>query len=287
MASIISEKNGKRRIEFVDSNGLRKRIRLGKASMKQASAIKVKVEDLISSRKGSGLISDETAQWLAVLSVEFHEKLASVGLVKCRSHTSATMKDLIAEFYKHLNVKAIARRNYEPTTNMMLAYFGENTPIRDIEPLQAQQWRAQMKADGSAEATLSKRVKLARQIFRQGARWKMLSDNPFADVKAGSQINKSRQRFINLEDAAKVLEACPDSQWRLIFALSRLDRQYRARRRKSLFAGDRCPCHQGRSGGGKCAGKRGAKSGAVQSGMGWKRAESGYPKNAESPGFTE
>ena len=79
-----------------------------------------------------------------------------------------------------------------------------------------------------AEATISKRVKTARQIFRQGVRWKMLAENPFADVKAGSQTNKARMHFVNRDDAQRVLDACPDVQWKLLFALSR-------------YGGLRCP----------------------------------------------
>jgi integrase len=59
-------------------------------------------------------------------------------------------------------------------------------------------------------------------------RWKMLTENPFADLKAGSQTNKARMYFVGREEAEKVLEACPDVQWKLLFALSR-------------FGGLRCP----------------------------------------------
>ena len=50
----------------------------------------------------------------------------------------------------------------------------------------------------------------------------------FADVKAPSQVNEARKYFVPLEDSQKVLDACPDAEWRLIFALSR-------------FGGLRCP----------------------------------------------
>ena len=59
-------------------------------------------------------------------------------------------------------------------------------------------------------------------------RQKLLSENPFADVRGGSQENKSREFFITFEMAEKVLDACPDHEWRLIFALSR-------------YGGLRCP----------------------------------------------
>jgi hypothetical protein len=47
MATIGSDPNGFKRILFVAPDGKRKTIRLGKATMKQATAFKVKVEALI------------------------------------------------------------------------------------------------------------------------------------------------------------------------------------------------------------------------------------------------
>jgi len=46
MATIGNDPNGHKRILFVASDGKRKTIRLGKATMKQATAFKVKVEAL-------------------------------------------------------------------------------------------------------------------------------------------------------------------------------------------------------------------------------------------------
>lgn len=110
----------------------------------------------------------------------------------------------------------------------MLDHFGADLLIGRIHPLQADAWRAKLKDEGLVEATISKRVKLARQIFGRAVKWKLLDANPFSDVKAGSQTNKSRQRFIVKGDVERVLEACPDAEWRLIVALGR-------------FGGLRCP----------------------------------------------
>ncbi|MBS0195441.1 MAG: site-specific integrase [Planctomycetes bacterium] len=85
-----------------------------------------------------------------------------------------------------------------------------------------------MREQGLADATVSKRVKTARQMFGQGIKWKMLAENPLAGVKGGCQTNRARMYFVTRADAEKVLAACPDAQWRLLFGLSR-------------FAGLRCP----------------------------------------------
>ena len=62
----------------------------------------------------------------------------------------------------------------------------------------------------------------------KAVRWQMIVENPLADVKAGSQTNRERMYFIPCDVAQKVFDACPDAQWRLLFALSR-------------YGGLRCP----------------------------------------------
>jgi integrase len=47
-------------------------------------------------------------------------------------------------------------------------------------------------------------------------------------VKPPSQTNEARKHFVSWETAQRVLDACPDAEWRLIVALCR-------------YAGIRCP----------------------------------------------
>ena len=56
----------------------------------------------------------------------------------------------------------------------------------------------------------------------------MITRNPFTDLKSSDQANPSRFRFVTPDEASQVIKACPDAQWRLLFALSR-------------YAGLRCP----------------------------------------------
>ena len=53
------------------------------------------------------------------------------------------------------------------------------------------------------------------------------ADGP-AEMRGGSETNPERQHFVSRDVAAKVLDECPDADWRLIFTLAR-------------FAGLRCP----------------------------------------------
>lgn len=69
----------------------------------------------------------------------------------------------------------------------------------------------------------------AKQFLRAAKRRRMIEENPFGDMKGISvQRNKERFYFVTRDEAHKVLMACPDAQWKLIFALCR-------------FGGLRCP----------------------------------------------
>ena len=227
MASIGKDPNGFKRVLFL-SGGKRKTIRLGKASMKQAEAFKVKVEALVTAGI-TGSMDDETARWVAGRDGTIRTRLEAVGLIeKVERKGSTLLGTLMKAFFLSLQVKPGTSITYNQTRQSMEAYFGVDSTLDTLTPLNAEQWRQSMKSAGLADATVSKRVKTARQMLRQAADWGMIEKNPFDKVKAGGQTNKARQFFITEADAQKVLAACPSLQWRLLFALSR-------------YGGLRCP----------------------------------------------
>lgn len=64
MASIGKDKGGRKRVLFVAEDGSRKTVRLGKCSLRQAEAFKVRLEALVAGRF-NGLDAD-TAKWLRI-----------------------------------------------------------------------------------------------------------------------------------------------------------------------------------------------------------------------------
>ena len=71
-------------------------------------------------------------------------------------------------------------------------------------------------------------MKRAKQFFRTAVRSKLIPSNPFDDVKPPSMVNESRKQFIYRVTIDRVIQACPDTEWRLIVAQSR-------------YGGIRCP----------------------------------------------
>ena len=225
MASVGKDRNGRKRILFVAEDGSRKTVRLGKASQKQAEAFKLKMENLIADRLRGG-IDPETARWIAELPDDMHAKLAAVGLVEPRAQQAAagglTVGALCEQYIGGRDdVRKSTRTVYELTRRNLVDFFGPDKPIRDITPYDAEQWRRYLAREGLSEATARRRAGVAKQILRTAVKRRILADNPFAGLKSTAIGNESRLYFVSRQDAQRVLDACPDSQWRLIFALAR------------------------------------------------------------------
>lgn len=102
-----------------------------------------------------------------------------------------------------------------------MEYFGENKPLRDVTAGDADEWRRWMMTK-LGDNSVRRRAGRAKQLFRAAQRKRVIAENPFGDMRDCTvRANKARQYFLSLEDAAKVLKACPDHEWRLIFALAR------------------------------------------------------------------
>ncbi len=230
MASLANDPGGRRRILFVDTDGNRKTIRLGKMSKRQAEAVKLRIEDLAAAKLSSGTPSDETARWLSSIDSILHDKLSAVGLVEVRERIVCPTLREFTEGVRDAkaNLKPNTIRNYDQTIRRLVSYFGEDCKIDSISCGDADQWPEKMLKDGLAPATVGRDVKRARQFFRVAVRRKLIPENPFTEVPAPAQVNTSRGYYVTREVIEKVLAACPDNEWRLIVALSR-------------FGGLRCP----------------------------------------------
>lgn len=72
-----------------------------------------------------------------------------------------------------------------------------------------------------AEATVSTNITNTRQMFADAIEREWISRNPFDQVKAGVQNNRERMELIPASTIETVILACPDAEWRLLFALAR------------------------------------------------------------------
>jgi len=227
MASIANDPNGRRRILFFDGNGKRKSIRVGKVSMRYAESVKTKIEDLVSASITGDAPRDDTARWVAGLDATMYDKLSKAGLVKPRE--AAMLADFTQRYIdgRH-DIKPRTRINLERARRYLLDYCEAERPMRDFTAGDAEDFRQHLIGRGLAENTVRRAVGRARQFFLAAKKRGLIPSNPFEGIAASVRPTLGRFYFVSEAESRKVLAACPDAQWRVIFALTR-------------YGGLRCP----------------------------------------------
>ena len=76
-------------------------------------------------------------------------------------------------------------------------------------------------ARNGATNTVRRRCGVAKQFFNAAQRKGLVESNPFQDLVSTVRANTERFYFVTQDEAYKVLEKCPDAEWRLLFALAR------------------------------------------------------------------
>jgi integrase len=234
MATIGKDSGGRKRILFCGTDGKRYTVRLGKSPQTTAQTFKVRIEALLAAKHANGSPDPETAAWVGDLDDKMYSKLVRVGLLRPRDPQPEQQSPTLAAFFdtyisSRADVKSSTATVYGHTRRCLIDYFGSTRPLREISPGDADQWRLWLvNHEKLADNTVRRRSGIAKQFFRAALRRKLIAENSFADLRATVRRNDTRYYFVTREEAAKVLDACPDVQWRLLFALSR-------------YGGLRCP----------------------------------------------
>ena len=229
MASVNKDAKGWR-VLFVDSNGARKTIRLAgipKMNKARAEEIGRYVDDLNGAKCSNGSTDRKTSLWLADIGQTLHNKLASVGLIEQR--VSSTLGEFIADYIEGADVAPGTKMNFRTVERNLVDYFGADKPMRSVTAADAKAFRQWLQDhEEQAENTMRRRCGRARQFFAAAIKSKLIDENPFEGMSVTVNGSTDKERFITEAESQKILKACPDLQWRLIFSLCR-------------YGGLRCP----------------------------------------------
>jgi len=126
VASISKEPNGRKRILFVNGDGGRKAIRLGKMSLPDAREVKSKVEAILSANLSRRAFDNPTAAWVADIPDSLATKLAQVGLIPKRDRRKASTLECFVESYivrRTDDVSPNTQRIWRQTKRNFAAFF--------------------------------------------------------------------------------------------------------------------------------------------------------------------
>jgi len=228
----LSKHHGGWLIQYT-SAGKRKSFYPGVMPKRDAQAVKRHLENLLSAKRQRTAVCDETGEWLSAQEISMREKLFEHGLIErpAEALQEITLRAFVDTFIKNRNdVKPSTKTVWNRVRNHLRAFFDETCDLSSIGTGDAKDFRQHLLGTGMSENTVRKMCAVASQFFADAVERNLLTRNPFAQksIPRTTRENRSRDCFITREMAEKVLSACPDAEWRLLFALSR-------------FGGLRCP----------------------------------------------
>lgn len=209
-------------------NEQRPKIHLGTCTPKQARDAKGYIEDLIHCKNG-GKMQVATAEWIKDITDGLRGRLEKLGLVETRAKSRWTVAAWIADYItKRPDVKAGTKRKWQDVESKLTAFFRTDT-VEGVTVQHAKNFRTYLQTTaGLSENTLRRHIGIARQFFNAAVDAEIITKNPFRGQRVSVQANDSRFFYVSPETAQAVLQACPDSEWRLVFGLAR-------------YGGLRCP----------------------------------------------
>jgi integrase len=231
MASVNKDSKGWR-VEFTPPGGKRRQLRLGKISDKGAREIGRHVERIVESKKTGIALPADTEAWLIRLPNALRTRLVKAGLVESiGKRASSTLGGFLDEYINsRSDIKAGTRDHFNSARRWLEKYFGADRDMASVTSGEADTYRIWLGTRGQSENTARRLCSRAKQFFRAALRRQLITVNPFGDMKklVVGPSPERRVRFIDTDTARRVLAACPDDEWRVIFALAR-------------FGGLRCP----------------------------------------------
>lgn len=169
-----------------------------------------------------------------------YEELAEIGLVP-RREKCGTLNELIEKYSTYMHNGRIPKDRTSSARlvggHLLLRYFAGQPlngckaekfalekagkiRVSEITPHDADLILIFMKKN-LAKTTCGRQVKLIKSMFGMAVKLGWLEVNPFAHLRGSNEPNRTKDYFITEEISSRVLAACPDARWRLIFSFGR------------------------------------------------------------------
>jgi integrase len=238
MRYVSRGKDGRWRIQAPLPDGRRFRCSLGSIPRSAAESIGRHIHQLISCKASGAVLPVDTAAWLGNAPAALLQQLIDRGIVDegMVRPASVTLGEFMELYFSRPDDRSRATiSQLKIARNNVLAFLGTDQSLRSITTADAEdfrRWLAQPRGDAGERwqpATVNRICGRVKEMFGYARRRGLVTDNPFAELKGLTvRANPNRQFRMDRQLTQVVLEACPDIDWKLIFALPR-------------FGGMRCP----------------------------------------------
>jgi integrase len=219
------KKTGEWIITFYDDSGPHT-VYVGRKQKRSAEEVHRHVEKLVEAKRANVAVAPETVAWLGGIDDGMRKKLENVGLV---ARAASMLKVELGEFLdryidqKKDEVSATTIRNLRQTKKKLITFFKARRDLRSITAEEMTQFRAWLVGVAKlSRNTVSTHLRKTKQFFADAVENGLIATNPCRKLRYLQDTrNEDRERFMTPQQAAKVLAACPTSEWRVIFSLAR------------------------------------------------------------------
>lgn len=219
MASVVRRPRGRYWISIGSPDGRKRTLRLGKCSRREADQVRLHVEAIDSSRRLGLPVPDLTMSWISQTNEPLRSRLTRCGLAQ--AHCSCLLAAIADGAFSGRVLKDSTRVAYATATATLLAHLGADCDVRSVTAADAWAYRDQLRRWGLREATVRRRCGVARDIFSHAVDRRVISVNPFVGIPAAVRGSADRARLVAADDCRRLIDACPDAEWRLMIVLAR------------------------------------------------------------------
>ncbi len=216
------------KVIFKDGAGKKRTLCLGKMAKRQGEWWRSLVEDLLQAQAAGGVVTKDLASRVAKITADMLGRLANLGLIEPPTPDEALELGKVVDRFIELHegeesTKTVIRR----CRRHLVKHFGEAKRIDTITKTDADDWDTYLKTKLS-KATRGRTIKTGKQIFKWAVKRDLIHESPFSELKGNKSINQERIVFVDRPTIQRVIDQCPDNEWKLLIALSR-------------YGGLRCP----------------------------------------------
>lgn len=234
--AFLTEQKGDRpgwKIRFRDQEKRQRVIWLGKCSKRKADDALRHVHELLTAKTLNSKIDEKTIQWANRAEGRLRDRLLALGLLDVAT-AKAKPRTVIAYMRAYIAERTDWKKpeNYKQAVDSLEQHLGDDRPLTAFTLGDGDRWHRWLMdkktGPGLAPNTAGQHVKRCRQMLKQAVNDRLIDRNPLVGIKIDLRSDTSKNRFVDAAKATAIIDACPDQQWRTLFALCR-------------FGGLRCP----------------------------------------------
>lgn len=212
---IVNRPNGHKWVQFA-RNGKRYTIRLGLVPDLIATQFSTNIDMLIAYRDHSLPPDPALQSWVRGLPVKYHNILFGAGLA---DHRITTVEELVDLRMSRDRLKSSTRNSYKSLKLLLVKFFADQ-PIHEVRPDQCKRFRDWMKRSHYSDATVAKRVRMARSFFHTAVKAEWIQSNPWSDLDLPDDTGHQRRRYVSVEETNRLL-AVADADMAMLIVLAR------------------------------------------------------------------